>query len=87
MEPFPLFFWNEYILVVVDYVSKWVEVVSTWTIETRVVIKFLREDIFFRYGMPTAIISDQGTHFDNRSFNTLLKKYSIIYCLATFYHP
>ena len=59
----------------------------TRTIEARVVVKFLRKNIFSRYGMPRAIISDQGTHFDNRSFDALLKKYSIIHRLATSYHP
>jgi len=37
--------------------------------------------------MPRVIISDQGTHFDNRSFDALLKKYSIVHRLATSYHP
>ena len=64
----------EYILLAVDYVSKWVEAVPTRTTEARVVVRFLRENIFSRYGMPRAIISDQGTHFDNRSFDALLKK-------------
>ena len=49
-------FWNEYIFLNVDYVSKWVEVVSTRTTEARVVVKCLRENIFSRYSMPRAII-------------------------------
>ena len=36
--------------------------------------------------MPRATISYQGTHFDNRSFDAVLKKYSIIYHLTTSYH-
>ena len=82
-----MFFWNEYILLTVDYVSKWVEAVPTRTTEARVIVKFLRENIFSRYGMPKAIISDQGTHFNNRSFGALLRRYSIVHRLATPYHP
>jgi len=76
MGLFPYSFGNEYILLAVDYVSKWVETVPTRTTGTRVIVKFLRENIFSRYGMPRAIISDQGTHFNSRSFDVLLKKYS-----------
>jgi len=68
-------------------VSKWVEAIPARTNESRVVVKFLRENIFVRYGMPHLIISDQGTHFDNRSFDALLKRYSIIHRLVTPYHP
>jgi len=87
MGPFPYSFGNEYILLAIDYVSKWVEAVPTKTTEARVVVKFLRENIFSRYGMPRAIIRDHGTHFDNRSFDALLKKYSIIHHIATSYYP
>jgi len=65
MGPFPISFGNVYILLAVDYVSKWVEVIPTRTNEARVVIKFLRENIFSKYGIPHAIISDQANHFNN----------------------
>ena len=50
-------------------------------------MKFLWENIFSRYDMPHAIISDQGTYFNNRSFDSLFRQYSIIHSLATPYHP
>ncbi|RVW18746.1 hypothetical protein CK203_098129 [Vitis vinifera] len=43
----------------------------------RVVLKFLKENIFSRFGVPKAIISDGGTHFCNRPFETLLAKYGV----------
>ena len=58
MGPFPNSFGHEYILLCVDYVSKWVEAIPARTNESRVVVKFLRENIFARYGMPHLIISD-----------------------------
>jgi len=58
MGPFPNSFGHEYILLCVNYVSKWVEAIPTRTNESRVVAKFLRENIFTRYGMPRLIISD-----------------------------
>lgn len=87
MGPFPSSFGNEYILLAVDYVSKWVEAIATRSNGSQVVVRFLRENIFARFGMPRAIISDRGTHFTNRSFEALLRKYLIVHRLATPYHP
>ena len=86
MVPFPVSFGNVYILLAVDYVSKWVDTIPTRTNEARVVVKFLRENIFSRYNMPHAIISDQSTHSNNRSFDSLQRRYSLIHRLATPYH-
>jgi len=87
MGRFPSSFGNEYNLLAVDYVYKWVEAFSSRTNEAKVIVKFFRENIFARFGMPRAIINDQGTHFNNRSFDALLKRYSIVHRLATPYHP
>ncbi|RVW66849.1 Pol polyprotein [Vitis vinifera] len=60
MGPFPMSFGNSYILVGVDYVSKWVEAIPCKQNDHRVVLKFLKENIFSRFGVPKAIISDGG---------------------------
>ncbi|XP_031120931.1 uncharacterized protein LOC116024170 [Ipomoea triloba] len=86
MGPFPTSFGYKYILVAVDYVSKWVEAVATRTNDSKVVLQFLK-DIFARFGTPRAIISDEGTHFCNKLFAGLLKKYGITHKVATPYHP
>ena len=67
--------------------SKWVEAVLTRTTDAKVIVKLLRKNIFSKYAMHRTIISNQVTHFDSRSFDALLKKYSIIHRLATAYHP
>ncbi|WKA10529.1 hypothetical protein VitviT2T_028095 [Vitis vinifera] len=87
MGPFPMSFDNSYILVGVDYVSKWVEAIPCKHNDHRVVLKFLKENIFSRFGVPKAIISDGGTHFCNRPFETLLAKYGVKQKVATPYHP
>ena len=46
MRPFSSSFGNQYILVVVNYVSKWVEAIPTRMNDNRVVVKFLKENIF-----------------------------------------
>ncbi|XP_020992494.1 uncharacterized protein LOC110278592 [Arachis duranensis] len=66
MDPFPTSYVNEYILVAMDYVSKWVEAIATPTNDNSVVMSFLRRNIFSRFGVPKALISNGGTHFCNR---------------------
>ena len=52
MGPFPMSFGSSYILVGVDYVSKWVEAIPCKQNDHRVVLKFLKENIFSRFGCP-----------------------------------
>ncbi|RVW61766.1 Pro-Pol polyprotein [Vitis vinifera] len=87
MGPFPMSFGHSYILVGVDYVSKWVEAIPCRSNDHRVVLKFLKDNIFARFGVPKAIISDGGTHFCNKPFETLLAKYGVKHKVATPYHP
>ena len=61
MGPFSTSFGYIYILVGVNYVSKWVEAVSCRAADHKTVLKFLKENIFYRFGVPKAIISD-GVH-------------------------
>ncbi|CAM8975608.1 unnamed protein product [Rhodiola kirilowii] len=61
MGPFPPSYGNQYILVAVDYVSKWVEVVSTPTCDAKVVIKMFQKVIFPRFGVPRTVIGDGGS--------------------------
>ncbi|CAA7393169.1 unnamed protein product [Spirodela intermedia] len=74
MGPFPSAEKYEYILLSVDYVSKWVEAIPTRTNDHKIVMKFMQENIFSRFGCPRVIISDEGTHFTNKHFRELLKK-------------
>ena len=51
------------------------------------VLKFLKKNIFSRFGVPKAIISDGGSHFYNKPFENLLAKYGVKHKVATPYHP
>nr|GEV76351.1 reverse transcriptase domain-containing protein [Tanacetum cinerariifolium] len=77
---------NKYILVVVDYLSKWVEAKALPTNDARVVCKFLK-NLFARFGTPRAISSDQRTHFCNDQFAKVMLKFGVTHRLATPYHP
>ena len=86
MRPFPPSCGYLYILFAVDYISKWVEAIPTRSNDHKVVLKFLKEHIFFLFGVPHAIISDGGRHFCNRSFENLLKKYGVTHKVSMAYH-
>ncbi|GKA99366.1 reverse transcriptase domain-containing protein [Tanacetum coccineum] len=86
MGPFPSSRGNKYILVAVDYLSKWVKAKALPTNDARVVVKFLKS-LFARFGTPRAIISDRGTHFCNDKFAKVMSKYGVTHRLATAYHP
>ena len=51
------------------------------------VLKFLKENIFSIFGVPKVIISDGGSHFFNKPFETPLAKYGVKHEVATPYHP
>ncbi|GJQ90530.1 reverse transcriptase domain-containing protein [Tanacetum coccineum] len=76
--PFPSSRGNKYILVAVDYLSKWVKAKALPTNDARVVVKFLKS-LFARFGTPRAIISDCGTHFCNDQFAKVMLKYRVIH--------
>ena len=56
MGPFPSSAGNEYILVAVDYVSKWVEAVATPRNDAKAVVKFIKKNIFARFRVPRILI-------------------------------
>ena len=87
MGPFPASYNNLYILLAVDYVSKWVEAIPTRTNDAKVVAHFLRRNIFARFGTPRALITDNGTHFCNKVIDKVLQKYGVRHRTSLAYHP
>ena len=87
MGPFLFSFSNLYILIAVDYVSKWVEAIPTRTNDASVVVKFLRNHIFTQFGTPRALIIDGGTYLCNKLVDKVLQKYGVRYRTSLAYHP
>ncbi|GJW96500.1 reverse transcriptase domain-containing protein [Tanacetum coccineum] len=86
MGSFPSSRGNKYILLAVDYLSKWVEAKALPTNDARVVVKILKS-LFARFGTPRAIISDRGTYFCNDQFAKVMLKYGVTHRLSIVYHP
>ncbi|KAL4281705.1 hypothetical protein GQ457_03G016670 [Hibiscus cannabinus] len=64
-----------------------VEAVATTHNDAKTVQRFIKKNIFTRFGTPRVIISDEGRHFDNRSIAAALRKLGINHKLSTAYHP
>jgi transposase InsO family protein len=87
MGPFPNSEGCEYILIVVDNVSKWVEALPCRAADAMHSKKMFDEVIFLRYGVPRIVISDGGSHFIDRTFRKALLEVGVDHQIATPYHP
>ena len=87
MGPFPSSFGNIYILLAMDYVSKWVEAIACPRNDANTVLGFLQRNILSRFGTPRTIISDGGSHFSNKVFEKLMNRYGIKHIMSLAYHP
>jgi hypothetical protein len=87
MGPFQKFHDSEYILIAIDYVSKWVEALPCKAADARHTKKMFHEVIFPRFGTPQMVISDGGSHFIDKTFRAFLKELGTKHNIATPYHP
>jgi transposase InsO family protein len=75
-----------YILVDIDYVSKWVEALSYRAADAMHSKKMFHEVIILRYGVPRIVISDRGLHFIDQTFQKALLEVRVDHWIATPYH-
>ena len=87
MGPFPKSKNYEYILVPVDYVSKWVEAIPCWATDSKHAKRMFHEIIFPCFGTPQMVISDGESHFIDKAFQEYLAEHGVRHNIATPYHP
>jgi hypothetical protein len=87
MGPFPKSKNYEYILVAVDYISKWVEAIPCRGANAKNSKKMFEEIIFPRFRVLRMVISDGVTHFTDKRFHRYLMKHGIHHNVAIPYHP
>jgi transposase InsO family protein len=87
MGPFKNSHGFEHILVMVDYVSKWVEAMPCRKASTEESIDMIKSVSFPRFGTPRILVSDGGTHFTGKNFKKCLSKLGIEHWVRTAYHP
>ena len=87
MGPFLSSFGNLYILLAMDYVSKWVETIGCPKNDASIVVGYIQRNILSRFGAPRTIISDEESHFVNKVFVKLMSSYGIRHVMGLAYHP
>jgi hypothetical protein len=77
---------NRYIIVAMDYMTKWPEAKPVQKVTAEETVKFIYEEIICQHGCPQEILMDRGTHFNNQLVQGLTKKFQIQHLLSTPYH-
>ncbi|KAL7827383.1 hypothetical protein SRHO_G00331010 [Serrasalmus rhombeus] len=78
---------NVYLLVIVDYFTKWIEPYPLRESKGHRLCKILREEIFTRWRVPKYVLSDWGLQFLSQLKADICKTWGVIQKLTTSYHP
>jgi hypothetical protein len=78
---------NKYIVVAIDYLTKWPEARAIPNQKASSVVSFFYEDIICRHGCPKELLTDRDTHFVNDMLNTLCDELGVKHKLSIAYHP
>ncbi|KAJ3685541.1 hypothetical protein LUZ61_014705 [Rhynchospora tenuis] len=88
LGPFPQGQGNvKFLVVAVEYFTKWIEAKPLATISSQKVVDFVRHQIVYRYGLPHTIISDNGTQFSGTPFQDFCKGLGIRSFTSSVCHP
>src|SRR6266540_7235411 len=77
---------NRYIVVAMDYFTRWSEARTIKAANAETVATFIYEEIICQFGPPRVLQSDRGTHFVNEVIQKLTKRFRIRYSLSSPYH-
>ena len=78
---------HRFILVAIDYFTKWVEASSYASVTKGVVVRFFKRDIIARYGLLESIITDNGINLNNKLMTEICGQFKIIHKNSTPYRP
>ena len=78
---------HAYIILAVDYFTKWVEAMPTFSADGKTTATFIFYHIIARFGVPQAIITDHGSHFRNIMMNELTDQLGLHHDSSTPYYP
>lgn len=78
---------HHFILVAIDYFTKWVEVASYVNVTKQVVTRFIKQNIICRYGVPEKIITDNGSNLNNKTIKELCQSFKIQHRNSSPYRP
>lgn len=78
---------SRYVITTMDYLTRWVEAKPIKDCSIATTTQFIFENILTRFGCPRILMSDQGTHFLNKTIKALTKEFQVCHQKSTPYHP
>jgi transposase InsO family protein len=78
---------HRFILVAIDYFTKWVEACSYVYVTQKVVKRFIERDLICRYGLPERIVTDNAKNFNGKMIVELCTKWKIKHSNSSPYRP
>ena len=78
---------NKYIVVAIDFFTKWPEAKAIKEANAKEISKFVYEEIICRHGCPKKILTDNGSEFNNQLTKNLIEKFNVQHKFSTPYHP
>jgi len=78
---------HRFILVAIDYFTKWVEACSYAHVTQKVVKRFIERDLIYRYGLPERIVTDNAKNFNGKMIVELCTKWKIKHSNSSPYRP
>ncbi|RWS21970.1 pol polyprotein-like protein, partial [Leptotrombidium deliense] len=78
---------NEYIVVLIDFGTRWIEAKALRSATADSVINFLQESVFLRHSIPKQLISDRGVQFVSGKFQEFLNENGVKHTQTSAYHP
>ena len=78
---------HKFILVAIDYFTKWVKASSYKSVTKKVVADFVRNNLICRFGVPEYIIIDNGANLNSHLMRYICEQFKITHQNSTAYHP
>ncbi|XP_055806893.1 uncharacterized protein LOC129875627 [Solanum dulcamara] len=78
---------HRFILVAIDYFTKWVEAASYKSVTKKVIVDFVRNNLICRFGIPDSIITDNGENLNSHLIKKICEQFKINHQNSTAYHP
>ena len=88
LGPFPMAVaQRKFLIVAIDYFTKWIEAKPLAQITTKQVNQFFWENVICRYGLPRILVTDNGRQFNNKEFKEYCEGYNIDLRFTSVAHP
>ena len=78
---------HRFILVAIDYFTKWVKVASYKAVTKKVVTDFVRNNLICRFGVPESLITDNGANLNSHLMKDICEQFKITHRNSTAYRP